>query len=105
MSLGPAYDRLVREFLNRNAGNVLIDAHAHSSYHRDELEKSTIVGCFDCLGTFSPGEITEWADGGDTAICPRCSVDAIIGDASGYPVTDSEFLSAMHNQWFSSCHN
>jgi hypothetical protein len=74
-------------------------AHKHSIYHRAELEQSSICGCFCCLATFAPSEIEEWIDDGQTALCPKCPVDAVIGSASGYPTT-REFLSQMHDKWF-----
>lgn len=77
----------------------VIAAHKHSSKHRAELEKSEKCGCFFCLNTFSPSEIEDWTDGENTAICPYCSVDSVIGDASGYPIT-KEFLQDMRNYWF-----
>jgi hypothetical protein len=74
-------------------------AHKHSIHHRAELEQSTICGCFYCSAIFSPSEITEWIDDGQTALCPQCPVDAVLGSASGYPIT-SEFLKKMHDKWF-----
>jgi dephospho-CoA kinase len=35
----------------------------------------------------------------DTAVCPKCGIDAVIGDASGYEMT-SALLHAMHEFWF-----
>ena len=77
----------------------VIAAHKHSSKHRAELEKSEKCGCFFCLRIYSPSEIEDWTDGENTAICPHCSVDSVIGDASGYPIT-KEFLQEMRNYWF-----
>lgn len=77
----------------------VIAAHKHSSKHRAELEKSEKCGCFFCLRIYSPSEIEDWTDGENTAICPYCSVDSVIGDASGYPIT-KEFLQEMRNYWF-----
>jgi hypothetical protein len=37
---------------------------------------------------------------GQTALCPKCGVDAVIGDKSGLPIT-TEFLTTMHGMWFS----
>jgi hypothetical protein len=70
------------------------------SEHRAELEASQLCGCFYCLSTFRPEEITEWVDEDQTAICPICPVDAVIGSASGLPLTQ-EFLNQMHDRWFS----
>lgn len=74
-------------------------AHTHCSGHRNELEKSDLCGCFYCLAIFPPSEITEWIDGGQTALCPKCPVDSVIGSASGYPIT-IDFLRRMHDYWF-----
>jgi hypothetical protein len=75
-------------------------AHKHSDRHRAEIEASELCGCFYCLTTFRPDEITEWVDEGQTAICPNCPVDAVIGSASGVSLTQ-EFLRKMHAYWFS----
>ena len=80
--------------------NEIIVAHKHSIRHRDELKSSDICGCFYCLDTFDYRTISSWADGGDTAICPRCGIDSVIGSASGYPAGDVDFLRAMRAHWF-----
>lgn len=76
-------------------------AHKHSSKHRAEVEASDRCGCFYCLSTFVPSEIRDWLNEGDgTALCPRCSIDSVIGSRSGYPITAS-FLREMNCYWFS----
>lgn len=78
----------------------VIAAHQHSSHHRQELPTSDSCGCFYCLSTFPPTAITVWIDEGDgTALCPHCGIDAVIGSASGYPMTPT-FWQAMHAYWF-----
>ena len=67
--------------------------------------KSDVCGCFYCLKTYGPAEITEWVDEYETgmgtcAVCPKCGIDSVIGSASGYPITE-EFLKKMHLHWFS----
>lgn len=74
-------------------------AHKHCIRHRAEVEASEICSCFYCLSTFPPTEIVEWIDDGQTALCPRCPVDAVLGSASGLPIT-REFLERMHERWF-----
>jgi hypothetical protein len=80
-----------------------IRAHRHSSNHREEVLASQICGCFYCLITFSPTQITEWVDEwqnvGMTALCPHCGIDSIFGSESGYPIT-TEFLRKMRKHWF-----
>lgn len=74
--------------------------HKHASHHRDELLASEVCGCFNCVEMFPPGEITDWTDDDTTAICPRCGIDAVFGDASGYQPT-TELLDALNQRWFS----
>jgi hypothetical protein len=74
-------------------------AHGFSSYHRNELLKDEKCGCFYCLKIFHPSEITDWCDNENTAICPYCGIDSILGSSSGFPMTES-FLKGMHKAWF-----
>lgn len=73
-------------------------AHQHSSHHRAELMRS-VCGCFHCLETFEFDLIRQWTDNNNTALCPFCSIDAVIGSASGYPI-DANFLGVMQTRWF-----
>ena len=75
-----------------------IRAHRHSIHHRDEILKSKSCGCFDCLSIFQPSDIKEWTDSQETALCPKCGIDSVIGDESGYPIT-KEFLLLMQKHW------
>ena len=81
----------------------LIKAHEYCSEHRLQLEKDRKCGCFYCLNIFSPREINEWirfdGDNDDTAFCPNCGIDSVIGESSGFPITES-FLKEMHDYWF-----
>ena len=76
-----------------------LSAHKHCIRHRAELEGSSTCGCFYCFEIFPPTQITEWVDADQTALCPKCGIDAVIGSASGYPIT-SNFLHRMHEHWF-----
>lgn len=81
--------------------HALREAHAHSSYHWGELYHSAVCGCFYCCEMFDFNEIEDWTDKGVTALCPECGIDAVIGEASGFPVDDVAFLQAMKRHWFS----
>jgi len=59
---------------------------------------------------FPPIEIQDWVDvhddneveineQGQTALCPKCGIDSVIGSKSGHPIT-LEFLELMHQHWF-----
>lgn len=60
-------------------------------------------GCFYCGVIFEPSEIKDWVDEweglGQTALCPHCGIDSVMGSESGYPITE-EFLTLMHAHWF-----
>ena len=75
--------------------------------NREAIEKSNIVACFYCETLFQSTEITEYClDLANenleeiTGICPSCSIDSLIGDASGFPVSDPLFLKQMKEHWF-----
>jgi hypothetical protein len=60
---------------------------------------------------FPPDQIVAWtgldfsdidnpeAEGKQTALCPYCGSEAVLGDKSGYPI-ESNFLSRMNEAWF-----
>ena len=66
-----------------------------SSNNRDELIKHEQSGCYFCIRTFGSGEVTEFTDGGRTALCPRCNVDAVLPG-----ITDAIFLAQGLRRWF-----
>ena len=79
-------------------------AHKRSIRYRAEVEASSVCGCFYCERTFAPGEIAEWTDtknplAKQTALCPHCGIDSVIGGKSGYVITPT-FLAEMHKAWF-----
>ena len=73
------------------------NAHGHV-WNRDEILASKQCGCFYCKSIFTPDKIEDWTDD-DCALCPNCGIDSVIGDKSGYPITEG-FLSEMHRYWF-----
>ncbi|TSD66179.1 hypothetical protein FFF34_001895 [Inquilinus sp. KBS0705] len=84
--------------------DYLDKAHKYSIFHKTKMLKSEICGCFHCLAVFSPLEIVEWVDEddprGETALCPKCGIDAVIGSSSNYPVDKKDFLVHMKQRWF-----
>lgn len=47
--------------------------------HRKALLESEYAACYDCLNEFSPSDIEYWCDNGETALCPYCGLDFVIG--------------------------
>ena len=69
-------------------------AHTHASKHRSELEASERCACFFCFRTFVSADIKKWVDAGQTALCPHCGIDSVLGNASVR--IDDKFLRKMH---------
>lgn len=76
-----------------------VAAHANSAHHRREIMQSAWCGCFYCCAIFEPIEIHTWIDASDTALCPRCGIDSVIGDGSRFPI-EPGFLDEMRRHWF-----
>lgn len=79
----------------------IIEAHRFCTANCEQLKASPRCGCFYCERIYDTGEITEWIEDRDglTALCPHCGIDAVIAEASGYPIA-KEFLHAMNEYWF-----
>jgi hypothetical protein len=94
-----------RDYLNWYHGDPLkrslTIARKHSQDNRAEVLGSSECGCFHCGARFAPQAIDTWVRDAhdDTAFCPSCDIDAVLGDASGYALTD-EFLAAMKCRWY-----
>ena len=80
------------------------EAHHHSAKQRLEIKASTTCGCFYCCSIFEPAKIEDWVDEnesgvGQTALCPSCGIDSVLGDKSDISI-DPEFLKKMKHYWF-----
>lgn len=64
--------------------------------------RSVSCGCFYCETLLLANDIKEWNEednGQDTAICPYCGIDSVIGDDCVKPL-NKEFLHEMKKYWF-----
>lgn len=84
-----------------NAEYDIITPHLYCSENIESISLSKKCVCIYCKQIFLKSAIKEWVDSGKTAICPFCEVDAVIGDATKLPITENEFIEAMHQHWFS----
>ena len=111
MIMFPDHEARKQKMRDQGSGDI-IDAHTHSARHGEELGRSAMAGCFYCCAVFPVTEITDWiseADGDvdetpakdSTALCPKCGIDSVIGDASGFPAIEEQFLREMNRFWFS----
>jgi hypothetical protein len=93
----------VRSTRERLTEEALVAAHKYSSNNSRVISHSQVCGCFYCKKTLSSGDIKESVNDDKTdeitVLCPYCRIDAIIGDASGFEITE-EFLQKMYERWF-----
>lgn len=75
---------------------TLEEAHRLSFRNRRLLIHWLECVCFCCTRTFPMRDIEQWAEG-ETAICPHCSVDAVLPATSEF--TD-EFIEQMQLRYF-----
>jgi len=76
----------------------------HTKHNEQEVLDSDTCGCLGCMAMLTPDQVTEWTDEADkghpedkidrTAVCPHCGDTMIIGDRSGYQISDA-FLDSM----------
>ncbi len=97
-------------------------AHKFCIRNSEKLKNDNVCGCFYCLSIFHPSEIKKWLKEKrpietlnfsnnnlivkeweymeeQTALCPFCNIDSLIGESSGYPIT-KDFLIKMKEYWF-----
>ena len=86
--------------MNTDKESDTLRAHVFSTHNRNALAKDKLCGCFDCIKVFSPSEIEEYTEE-DTALCPYCGNDSVIGESSGFPITE-DFMLRMHRRWMAS---
>lgn len=82
-------------------------AHKATIHHERDILNSSVCTCFYCGYQFDPHnekEEIEWWDEespkGKTIVCPMCLIDCVVGNASGFPVTDHDFIMACTEAWF-----
>jgi hypothetical protein len=91
--------------------NPLLAAYRYTTNNWTMIQESRVCGCCNCMRTFPPDEIVGWtgldfsqvddpvAVAKQTAMCPHCGSEAVLGDKSGYPI-DASFLGRMNEAWF-----
>ena len=104
----------------RYSEDTLTAAHKHTAFNEAELRRSEQCVCMFCGHVVKPTDLDRpdvgpdaneqyWPDGnwvadaepgGRSATCPKCRIDALIGDASGYPVHDRTFQIDFGTRWW-----
>lgn len=68
---------------------------AQSTCNRGALRQFRVAGCFYCCHVSLAAAVFEWVHDGQTALCPRCGVDALLPGQ-----TDPAVLAAGLEHWF-----
>jgi hypothetical protein len=99
---------------------ILVAAHKHTVHNEAELRRSERCACLYCGSTVIAAELDQpglpadadeqyWPDGNwvadadpgnRSAACPTCRIDALIGDASGYPIAEPTFQIEFGKRWW-----
>ena len=91
--------------------NELLAAYRSLSNNWAQIQGSQSCGCCCCVQVFPADEVVAWtgldmdnlddprAVNNQTALCPRCGSEAVIGDKSGFPI-NTHFLGRMNEAWF-----
>jgi hypothetical protein len=91
--------------------NDLLAAYRSVTQNWGQIQASTLCGCCNCLQIFPPDQIVAGtgldfndidnpeAENRQTALCPHCGSEAVLGNKSGYPI-EANFLSRMNEAWF-----
>jgi hypothetical protein len=91
--------------------NDLLVAYRFLTNNWSQIQASTMCGCCSCLQTFAPQDIVAWtglnfddidnseAISEQTALCPLCGGESVLGNGAGFPV-DPDFLNQMNEAWF-----
>ena len=74
--------------------------HSFSYDNKESIGKSNECGCFYCLKSFKASEVKKYIIQDSTALCPNCGFDSVLGDVSGFAVTDAKLLKQMREYYF-----
>lgn len=80
---------------------------ARSDQNIKEVLASESCVCFHCRARFQKEEIklwfdddeSRWAEDGNTACCPKCEYDAVVGLRAGEEIDDATLM-AMNEHWY-----
>jgi hypothetical protein len=91
--------------------NPLLAAYRYTTNNWSQIQGSKVCGCCNCVQIFPADEVVGWtgldtahtddprAVEQQTAMCPRCGSEAVLGDKAGYPI-HPQFLLQMNEAWF-----
>ena len=75
--------------------------HSHTIRNRQEIDQSVYCHCISCTRSYPSPIVTDFIkDGeGETALCPYCGIDAVIGDSCRL-IINQAILTYLNKKWF-----
>ena len=100
-------ERHGKKYISKNfSPEYITAAHKATIFHKQEILNSNLCTCFYCGYQFNPHdeESLPWLEESrgreETLQCPACAIDCVIGEASGFPITDKKFIRTCSEVWF-----
>ena len=78
---------------------LLEKLHTYSANNKRTIALASKCYCFHCLAVLEPEAITDYLADEQTAICPKCGVDAILPDSIEETI-DENIIAEMNAYWF-----
>ena len=75
------------------------EIHSHTLRNRKEIEASDKCVFISCCEIFNASAVEDFIDEGETALCPICGIDAVIGDCTGISM-DTETVNELNKEFF-----
>lgn len=82
-----------------NGKTQLQKLHTYCTRNRNLILSANKCYCFYCKAAFDSREIESYVDNGQTALCPRCDIDAVLPDSIPDSL-DEKIIARMHEYWF-----
>jgi len=88
-----------RKMIDEKVSFQLEAIHKKATKNKSIIKNVSECGCFYCLKIFDGVEVTEYMSEEKVALCPYCSVDAVLVSSDFFTV-DKALLKAMHAKYF-----
>lgn len=71
-----------------------------ANFNKRDVLESRNCGCFHCLKIFPSFEIRSWVHKRETALCPYCGINSVIGEKSINGVIEENFLILIREECY-----
>lgn len=79
--------------------NQIDQAIKYATNNKQPLSEGGLAGCYYCLNIYPANEVVDFIEQEKTALCPKCGIDSVLPETSGYPL-NKIVLQELRNFWF-----